>query len=72
MLVMELRPFGGNDTANGACSGGRWKQLSQASCKASAVAIALLDHLRLEGQWPSDAVEILPRRKAKVSIIPNH
>ena len=69
---MELRPFGGNDTANGTCSGGRWKQLSRASRKAAAVAIALLDHLRHEGQWPSDAVEILPRRNTKVSIIPNH
>ena len=52
VLVMELRPFGGNDTANGACSGGRWKQLSRAGCKAAAVVIALLYHLRLDRATP--------------------
>ena len=58
-----VTPFGGNDTGNGACSGGRSDRLSRASCNAAAVAIALLDNLRLEGQWPSDAMECLPRRK---------
>ena len=61
-----VTPFGGNDTANGAYSGSRWDQLSRASCKATEVVIPLLDHLRLERQWPSNAVEILPRRKKSV------
>ena len=52
-----------NDIANSACSGGRWDRLSRASCKVTAPAIALLDQLRLQAQWPSDAVEFLPRRK---------
>ena len=67
-----VTPFGGNDTANSACSGGRWARLFRAGCRAAAVAIALLDHLRLEAQWPSDTLEFLPRRKTAVSMILNH
>ena len=54
----------GTNTASGACSGDRRHQISQAGCKAVAVAIAVapLDHVRLEGQR-RDAVECLLRRK---------
>ena len=58
-----VAPFGRNNTANGTCIVDRWDRLSRASCKVANVAIALLDHLRLEGQWSSEAVEILLRRK---------
>ena len=58
-----VTPFGGNDTANAASSGGRWDRYSRDSRKAVAVAIAPLEHMRLETQWPSDAVEFLPRQK---------
>jgi len=61
-----VTPFGGNDTASGACSGDSRHRLSRASCEAAAVAVALLDHVRLEGQRPSYTVEFLPRRKDQV------
>ena len=56
-----VTPFGGNDTARGACSGDRRHRLSRASCEAAAVAVALLDHVCLEGQRSSDTVEFLAR-----------
>ena len=58
-----VTPFGGDDTASGACSGDSRHRLSRASCKAAAVAVALLNHVCLEGQRPSNTVEFLPRRK---------
>jgi len=56
-----VTPFGGNDTARGACSRDSRHCLSRASCEAAAVVVALLDHVCLEGQRPSDTVEFLPR-----------
>jgi len=58
--------FGGSDTASGACSSDGWHRLPRVSCKAAAVAIALLDPVRLEGQRRSDTVEFLSRRKDQV------
>ena len=46
---------GGNDTTSGACSSDRCHRLSRASFMVTAIAIALLDHVRPEGQRPSDA-----------------
>ena len=42
----------GTDTASGVCSSDMRHRISQAGCKAAAVVIgvALLDHVRLEGQ----------------------
>ena len=47
-----VAPFRVNNTASDTCSSSRRYCLSQASCKAAAVAIALLDHVRIEGQKP--------------------
>jgi len=62
----RVTPFSGNDIASGACSSDSRHRLSRASCKAAAVAVALVDHVRLEGQRTSDTVEFLPRREDEV------
>lgn len=64
----EVGPLGGNDTANGACSGGKWDRLSQASYNTAVAAIALLGHLRLEGLWMKDTMGFLFRRKKPRSV----
>jgi hypothetical protein len=68
-----VAPFGGGDDSPGraaAAAGARRAaaadgraRLSRAGREAAAVAVALLDHVRLEGQGSSDAVEFLPKKR---------
>ena len=73
MLVMELRPAEmiPRKAPVVAVDGTAFLELA-ASLLLLRLHLLLLDHLRLEGQWLSEAVEFLPRRETKVSIIPNH
>ena len=43
------KPFGDNDIVSGVCSSDRPHRVPRDICKAATVAIALLDHVRLEG-----------------------